>query len=85
LTEDAKAEYDFVIQAADQELKISGGVVLDAKAHPELAVAQFKLLVAHLRLVADATGALTLRDGLNAVGGDVRTEVEILSLLANKP
>ena len=84
LTEEARAEYDFVIKAADQELKISGGVVLDAKAHPDLAVAQFKLLVAHLRLVADAAGAASLRDGLNAANGDARTEVEILSLLAPK-
>lgn len=84
LTEEARAEYDFVIKAADQELKISGGVVLDAKAHPELAVAQFKLLVAHLKLVADAAGPQSLRDGLNAAQGDARTEVEILSLLAPK-
>ena len=84
LTEEARAEYDFVVKAADQEIKINGGVVLDAKAHPDLAVAQFKLLVAHLKLVTDATGAAPLREGLNATAGDARTELEILSLLSPK-
>jgi len=81
LTEEARAEYDFVVKAADQEIKINGGVVLDAKAHPDLAVAQFKLLVAHLQLVADAAGPASLREGLNAAEGDTRIEMAILSLL----
>lgn len=85
LTAEARAEYDFVVKAADQEIQINGGVVLDARAHPELAVAQFKLLVAHLKLVADATGAASLRDGLSADNGNARTELEILSLLTQKP
>jgi voltage-gated potassium channel Kch len=81
LTAEARAEYDFVVKAADQEIQINGGVVLDAKAHPELAVAQFKLLVAHLKLVTDATGAASLREGLSADPGNAHTELEILSLL----
>ena len=79
LTEEAKAE--FAAREAEQEAQATG-MVLDAKAHPQLATAQFKLLVAQLALVAEAVGPDALRQNLQQDPSHAQTELDVLAVLA---
>ncbi len=84
LTEQAQAE--FAQKQAEQEAQATG-MVLDATAHPQLAAAQFKLLVAQLALIAQAAGPDTLRQGLTSSADahhDAKTELAVLDLLGKK-
>lgn len=78
LTDEARAE--FAAREAEQQNKVNG-LVLDASAHPELAAAQFKLLIAQLALVAKASGADTLRHQLQQDEAHVQTELDVLAVL----
>jgi voltage-gated potassium channel len=74
LTDEARSEF------ADKEAANhtqANGLVLDAKAHP----AQFKLLIAQLSLIAQATGEVALRKGLEENKTDVQTELDVLALI----
>ena len=79
LTEEAKAE--FAAREAEQEAQATG-MVLDAKAHPQLATAQFKLLVAQLALVAEAVGSDALRQNLQQDPSHAQPELDVLAILA---
>jgi hypothetical protein len=83
LTEEARAEFEFVTKAAEQELKASGGVIIDAKAHPELAAQQFKVLVAQLSLLTQAAGESALRESLQKHHGNTDTESAVLTVLSS--
>jgi len=82
LTEEARAEFEFVTKAAEQEIKASGGAIIDAKAHPDLAALQFKLLVGQLSLIAQAAGESTLREGLQKSRDNTDTAEAVLSVIA---
>ena len=82
LTEEARAEFEFVTKAAEQEIKASGGAIIDAKAHPDLAALQFKLLVGQLSLIAQAAGESVLREGLQKSRDNTDTEEAVLSVIA---
>jgi voltage-gated potassium channel Kch len=78
LTEEARAEF------ADKEAEDrthANGLVLDAKAHPALAAAQFKLLVDQLTLITQATGEDTLRKSLKAINPDHQAELDVLAIV----
>lgn len=81
LTDEAKAE--FAAREIEQQTKATG-MVLDASAHPQLATAQFKLLVAQLALVANATGVEALRQNLKADPTSATTELDVLTALQPK-
>ena len=81
LTEEARAE--FAAKEAEDRTH-ANGLVLDAKAHPALAAAQFKLLVDQLSLIAHATGEDTLRKSLNDIKADHQAEVEVLAIVAKR-
>jgi hypothetical protein len=83
LTEEARAEFEFVTKAAEQELKASGGVIIDAKAHPELAAQQFKVLVAQLSLLTQAAGESALRESLQKHHDNTDTESAVLTILSS--
>ena len=82
----AQAQAEFAQKQAEQEAQATG-MVLDATAHPQLAAAQFKLLVAQLALIAQATGPDQLRQGL-AAGADAHhdssTELAVLQLVSKR-
>lgn len=80
LTDEARAE--FAAREVEEQAKVNG-LVLDAKAHPELAAAQFKLLVAQLNLLTRASGAEQLREKLAQGSTLTNTELEVLSALTN--
>jgi hypothetical protein len=81
LTEEARAEFD----AKESENKTpANGLVLDAKAHPALAAAQFKLLVDQLSLIAQATGEDTLRHSLAHIKADHQTELDVLAIVTKR-
>ncbi len=82
LTDEARAEYEFVTKAAEQEIKMSGGMLLDAQAHPELAAQQFKILVGQLALITQAAGEATLRQGLQKSRDNSETETAVLAVIA---
>jgi voltage-gated potassium channel len=81
LTDEARAE--FAAQEAENQTQ-ANGLVLDAKAHPALAAAQFKLLVAQLALITEATGEAALLKSLQAAPTADHTELEVLALLAKR-
>jgi voltage-gated potassium channel Kch len=81
LTDEARAE--FAAKEAENQTH-ANGLVLDAKAHPALAAAQFKLLVAQLALIAEATGEAALHKSLQAAPTADNTELEVLALLAKR-
>lgn len=83
LTEEARAEFEFVTKAAEQERKSSGGAIIDAKAHPELAAVQFQLLVGQLALIAQAAGESAIRQGLQNNRDNTDTEEAVLSVIAS--
>ncbi|PQA84546.1 hypothetical protein C5F52_00570 [Limnohabitans sp. TS-CS-82] len=82
LTAEAKAEFE---AKATEQLTQANGLILDAKAHPQLAAAQFNLLVAQLDLIAQATGTDTLRQSLTHTTGDATAALAVLNLLDKKP
>ena len=79
LTDEARAE--FATREQEQHAKVHG-MVLDASAHPELASAQFKLLVAQLSLIAKASGVDNLRQHLQQEAATTGTEQAVLAALA---
>ena len=81
LTEEARAE--FAAKEAEEHAH-ANGLVLDAKAHPALAAAQFKLLVDQLSLITQATGADTLRHSLGQIKTDHQTELDVLAIVAKR-
>ena len=58
--------------------------MLDAKAHPALAAAQFKLLVDQLSLIAQATGEDNLRKSLDQIKTDHQAELDVLTIVAKR-
>ncbi len=81
LTDEARAE--FAAKEAENHAH-ANGLVLDAKAHPALAAAQFKLLVAQLALITEATGEAALQKNLKAAPAADDTELQVLALLAKR-
>ena len=72
-----EARLDFEAKNMAQELQL-GALMLDAKAHPELAAEQFRVLIAQLRLLLKATGEVTLKTALAA---DTTNAVSSLAVL----
>lgn len=81
LTEEARAE--FAAKEVEDQTR-ANGLVLDAKAHPALAAAQFKLLVDQLSLIAQATGEANLRKSLNDIKVDHQAELDVLTIVAKR-
>ena len=81
LTEEARAE--FAAKEAEDHTH-ANGLVLDAKAHPALAAAQFKLLVDQLSLITQATGEDTLRKSLAHIKTDHQAELDVLTIVAKR-
>ncbi len=81
LTDEARAE--FAAKEAEDHTH-ANGLVLDAKAHPSLAAAQFKLLVDQLSLIAQATGEANLRKSLNDIPKDHQVELDVLTIVAKR-
>ena len=81
LTEEAKAEF---AAKEDEQLTHANGLVLDATAHPQLAAAQFNLLVSQLDLITQATGTDALRQSLTTSKADTTKALAVLSLLDQK-
>jgi hypothetical protein len=81
LTDEARAEFE-AKEAEDSTH--ANGLVLDAKAHPTLAAAQFKLLVDQLSLIAQATGEDALRKSLAHIKTDHQNELDVLAIVAKR-
>ena len=81
LTDEARAEFA-AKEAADHTH--ANGLVLDAKAHPALAAAQFKLLVDQLSLITQATGEDALRKNLSHIKTDHQAELDVLAIVAKR-
>jgi hypothetical protein len=81
LTEEARAE--FAAKEAENHAH-ANGLVLDAKAHPALAAAQFKLLIDQLSLIAQATGEANLRQSLGQIKTDPQAELDVLAIVAKR-
>jgi voltage-gated potassium channel Kch len=81
LTEEARAE--FAAKEAEDRTH-ANGLVLDAKAHPSLAAAQFKLLVDQLSLITQATGEDSLRKSLGQIKTDHQAELDVLAIVAKR-
>ncbi len=81
LTDEARAEFD--AKEAENHTN-ANGLVLDAKAHPALAAAQFKLLVDQLSLITQATGEDALRKSLKHIPIDHQIELDVLALVAKR-
>jgi voltage-gated potassium channel Kch len=81
LTNEARAE--FAAKEAEDHTH-ANGLVLDAKAHPGLAAAQFKLLVDQLSLIAQATGEDALRKSLANIKTDSQAELDVLAIVAKR-
>jgi voltage-gated potassium channel len=81
LTDEARAE--FAAKEAEDHTH-ANGLVLDAKAHPALAAAQFKLLVDQLSLITQATGEDKLRKSFNDIKADHQAELDVLSIVAKR-
>lgn len=81
LTQEARAE--FAAKEAENHT-LANGLVLDAKAHPALAAAQFKLLVDQLSLIAQATGEDSLRKSLAHIKTDTQAELDVLAIVAKR-
>jgi voltage-gated potassium channel Kch len=81
LTDEAKAEF---VAKAEENKSFANGLVLDAKAHPQLAAAQFKLLVTQLGLIADATGKDALHKQLLKINENSKIELDVLTAITSK-
>ena len=86
----AQEEYEHLIEevrrdynekAAAQELNF-GQLMLDAKAHPELAAEQFRILVAQLHLMMRAIGSEVMTEQLKQHPLEPRMAQQVLSALA---
>jgi voltage-gated potassium channel Kch len=82
LTDEARAE--FAAKEAEDHAH-ANGLVLDAKAHPALAAAQFKLLVDQLSLIAKASGEDNLRQSLGQLTTNHQAELDVLAIVAKRP
>ena len=81
LTDEARAEF---AEKEAEDHTHANGLVLDAKAHPALAAAQFKLLVDQLSLITQATGEDTLRKSLKNIKVDHQAELDVLAIVAKR-
>jgi voltage-gated potassium channel Kch len=81
LTEETRAE--FAAKEAEDHTH-ANGLVLDAKAHPALAAAQFKLLVDQLSLITQATGEDKLRKSFKDIETDHQVELDVLAIVAKR-
>jgi voltage-gated potassium channel Kch len=81
LTEETRAE--FAAKEAEDRTH-ANGLVLDAKAHPALAAAQFKVLVDQLSLITQATGEDKLRKSLKDIQVDHQAELDVLAIVAKR-
>jgi voltage-gated potassium channel len=81
LIDEAKHEFDE--KTAAQQLQF-GNLMLDAKAHPEFAAEQFRILVAQLNLLMQAAGEHTLHRNLSKISGENTLEFEVLKLIAER-
>jgi voltage-gated potassium channel Kch len=81
LTEETRAE--FAAKEAEDRTQ-ANGLVLDAKAHPALAAAQFKLLVDQLSLITQATGEDKLRKSLKEIQVEHQAELDVLAIVAKR-
>jgi len=81
LTAEARAEFD--AKEAENHTH-ANGLVLDAKAHPALAAAQFKLLVDQLSLITQATGEDKLRKSFKDIQTDHQVELDVLAIVAKR-
>ena len=81
LTDEARAEFE---AKENEHHTQANGLVLDAKAHPALAAAQFKLLVAQLSLIAQATGEAKLRKDFEADTTASQTELDVLAVISKQ-
>ena len=79
LIEDARREYNE--KAAAQELNF-GQLMLDAKAHPDLAAEQFRILVAQLHLMMRAIGPEVMTEQLKQHPLEPRMAQQVLTALA---
>jgi voltage-gated potassium channel len=78
-----EAKLEFEEKTAAQQLQF-GNLMLDAKAHPEFAAEQFRILVAQLNLLLQATGEHTLHRNLGKISGEDTLEFEVLKLIAQR-
>ena len=78
LTEEAKAAV--LAQKEDERQKVRA-VVIDPQAQPELAMAQFRLLVSQLQLLQQATGHDALARQIEADQHDADTLARVLQAL----
>ncbi len=81
LTEETRAEFE---AKESEDHTHANGLVLDAKAHPALAAAQFKLLVDQLSLITQATGEDNLRKSLAHLKTDHQAELDVLAIVAKR-
>jgi hypothetical protein len=81
LTEEARAE--FAAKEVEDQTR-ANGLVLDAKAHPALASAQFKLLVDQLALITQAAGEDALRKHLKQIPTEHQIELDVLALVSKR-
>jgi voltage-gated potassium channel len=78
-----EARRDYAEKTAAQELQF-GHLLLDAKVHPEFAAEQFRILVAQLNLLLQATGEPTLHRNLAKISAADTAEHAVLKLLAER-
>jgi len=81
LTQEARTE--FANKEAEDHTH-ANGLVLDAKAHPALAAAQFKLLVDQLAIITQATGEDVMRKNLGHIKTDHQAELDVLAIVAKR-
>ena len=79
----AEAKLEFDEKTASQQLQF-GNLMLDAKVHPEFAAEQFRILVAQLHLLLQATGEHTMQRSLRKISGDNTLEFDVLNLIAQR-
>ena len=73
----------FAEKAAAQELQF-GNLMLDAKVHPEFAAEQFRILVAQLHLLLQATGERNLKHNLQQISSQEGLEFAVLQLMSER-
>jgi voltage-gated potassium channel len=79
LTNEAREEF---ASKDDAQNGAGSSLILDAKAHPELAADQFKILVAQMRLLTLATGSAALDARLRQDPAVNQTELAVLKALS---
>lgn len=78
-----EARQEFAEKAAAQELQF-GNLMLDAKVHPEFAAEQFRILVAQLHLLLQATGERNLKHNLQQISSQEGLEFAVLQLMSER-